>query len=425
MRKTYTLAFAAIVAAACAVSASAQTFTRLNSAAVKPARQAGAPVPDREFADETWKDLGQGKFCDPAMVNMFDNYSTEEVEVQVQESEEHPGVYRIVTPWPMAPSHPEANFMIVDARDPEYVHIPGQPTPVYEKSDGVTWICSQSYYGLEYADSKDTKEDFLAYFSRYNITREGDVITFPAGCVMYMWPNATSPFAGPGEWVISYNAKNSGYLILPGEQAGTEQWEELGLGEMCDGFLASFLNPSLDSVTCNVLIYADTRKPGMYKLESPFKYITAECYDLIIDATIPDFVRIHDQNTGIPVSSGGEDWGKMWCYSFSSLYNFPTLDALEANGYGHLNITMKDDIIRIPPQSIVFYFPAISQLEYYNNEQAIDSYISLPGAASVASPVTEDASPEYFTLQGVRVSNPQPGTLLIERRGAECRKIIF
>lgn len=423
MRKTYTLALAAIVTTACAESVSAQTSTRLKSASALPVQQVAAPDP--AFADETWKDLGKGKFCDPAMVNMFNGYTTEEVEVQVQESEEHPGVYRVVTPWPTAPSHPEANFMIVDARDPEYVHIPGQPTPVYEASDGVTWICSQSYYGLEYAAAKDTKEDFLTYFSKYNITKEGDVISFPAGCVLYMWPNATSPFAAPGEWVMSYNSKNAGYLILPGEQAETEQWEELGMGEMCDGFLYSFINPAVDSITTGVMIMTDTRKPGMYKIVKPFGYVSSESEDLVIDATDPDFVRIYDQSTGISVKSGGEDWGKMWCYSFSSLFNFPTLDALKANGYGHLNIFMKDGVIYIPPQSIVFYFPSISELEYYNNEQAVDSYISLPGAASVTRPMTEDAVPEYYTPQGVRVNNPQRGALLIERLGNECRKIVY
>lgn len=34
-------------------------------------------------------------------------------------------------------------------------------------------------------------------------------------------------------------------------------------------------------------------------------------------------------------------------------------------------------------------------------------------------------SPEYFNMQGIRVSNPQPGAILIERRGNVVRKIIF
>lgn len=413
---------------AAAAEMSAQTSARFSDVSKAQRLPARTSELKSEFETDTWKNIGTGKFSDPAMVNMFNGYTTEEVEVDVEESVEHPGVYRVVTPWPTAPSHPEANYLIVDARDPEYVHIPAQITPVYDATDGVTWICSHSYYGLEIADTKDTKEDFLTYFKQYNITKDGDMITFPAGCVMYMWPDAKSPYALPGEWVSAYMPKYSGYLILPGQSADTPEWQSLGLGEMYDGFLYSFINPAVDAITTNVEVMENTRKPGLYMLTTPFKYVSVNSMDIVIDATNPDFVRFYEQDTGIGVLANGEDWGNMWLYSFSALSSFPTLDAFEAMGYGDLNITLKDNVVNIPAKAIVFFFPKISEIEYYNNDQALDSYIKFPGAMGVEEINRADsgeAPAEYYNLQGVRVENPAPGQLVIRRQGNNVTKMIM
>lgn len=266
----------------------------------------------------------------------------------------------------------------------------------------------------------------MKYFAKYNITREDDVIFFPPGCMMYMWPDATSSYAKPGQWVTSYGAKYSGYLILPGKTADEQEWKELGKGLMRDGFLYSFINPAVEAITTDVTVLENTRMPGKYKLLSPFRYVSADSEDLIINAEDPDFVRIYEQNTGIGFTSGGEDWGKMWCYSFNSLYNFPTLDALIASGYEDINITLSDNTIWIPARAIVFYFPKISEVNYYDNEDAVDSYIILPDPSSVESLVDDGAAEvEYYTLQGVRVTAPVPGDLVIERRGSVARKIIY
>lgn len=423
MKKYITIAISIIFGANMALATPPISSPR-GAVAKAPTQPNRVDAPAQPFADDSWKTLGNGKFCDPVMVNLFDGFTTEEIEVEVEESEQHPEVYRIVTPWPTAPSHPEANYMIVDARDPEFVQIPAQITPVYDAADGVTWICSMSFYEMEYADG--SKDDFMTYFSKYNISREGDAIKFPAGCAMYMWPNATSPYALPGEWTAAYFAKNAGYLILPGKEAETEQWVELGKGELFDGFFYSFINPAVEAITLEVTIMENSRKPGQYKVVNPFRFVSAESNDMMIDATDPDFVRIFEQSSGISAKSQGEDVGEIWYYSFSSLANFPTRDALVASGYGHLNITLADGIIDIPAQSIVYFLPEINKLEYYNNDYAVPSYIKLPKAASSA-PILEsgNADAEYFNLQGIRVPQPQKGQLLIERRGSKCRKIIF
>ena len=45
-------------------------------------------------------------------------------------------------------------------------------------------------------------------------------------------------------------------------------------------------------------------------------------------------------------------------------------------------------------------------------------------AAPAADAAEADASVEYFNLQGMRVANPQAGTLVIRRQGDKVSKLI-
>ena len=41
------------------------------------------------------------------------------------------------------------------------------------------------------------------------------------------------------------------------------------------------------------------------------------------------------------------------------------------------------------------------------------------------APADEDVNPIYYTLQGIKVDNPQEGVIYIERRGASAKKVLF
>ncbi|MDE7393611.1 MAG: hypothetical protein K2M80_03955, partial [Muribaculaceae bacterium] len=49
----------------------------------------------------------------------------------------------------------------------------------------------------------------------------------------------------------------------------------------------------------------------------------------------------------------------------------------------------------------------------------------MPTAVDSVEADSEAIAPEYFDLQGRRVSNPAKGSLYIERRGSEFKKIIL
>lgn len=58
-----------------------------------------APTPSATGAVQTWKDLGEGIFSDFVLSNLFVGYFNDPVTVKVQESEQNPGMYRVVNPW--------------------------------------------------------------------------------------------------------------------------------------------------------------------------------------------------------------------------------------------------------------------------------------------------------------------------------------
>lgn len=49
---------------------------------------------------ETWKDLGEGEFSDFIVSNIARGNFNDPVKVMIQESEQTPGRYRLVNPWP-------------------------------------------------------------------------------------------------------------------------------------------------------------------------------------------------------------------------------------------------------------------------------------------------------------------------------------
>lgn len=69
---------------------------------------------------------------------------------------------------------------------------------------------------------------------------------------------------------------------------------------------------------------------------------------------------------------------------------------------------------------------------------SIEAYRNAPGwnlfreikaidGSAIEEIATENSSeaPEYYNLQGVKIANPTPGTICIERRGTHARKLQF
>ena len=79
-------------------------------------------------------------------------------------------------------------------------------------------------------------------------------------------------------------------------------------------------------------------------------------------------------------------------------------------------------VVNIPSWSLYNMADGKAMVEYK------DTYLTVPlgDSSGVETPVADatEAPAEYFTLQGVRVDNPRPGTVVICRRGDKVSKIL-
>ncbi len=99
-----------------------------------------------------------------------------------------------------------------------------------------------------------------------------------------------------------------------------EGWNYLGMGSMADGWVTpgltedvnAFYNPT--DYVFPVMISQSTEQPGLYKLHSPytsslFPFVglngNTEPYDIIIDATDPEFVLVSNQISGFDHNNPG------------------------------------------------------------------------------------------------------------------------
>lgn len=407
MRKLLLLAVALVFAA----GASAQTV------AEKYAQKRQVAKAD---ATETWKDLGEGTYSDIVISNINRGFSNNPVKVLVQESEQTPGRYRVVNPWPSVITHPEDNYLIVDATDPDYVMIEDQRCPLDDEENGETRYCSYTYFmhiikGLPKTALQNANPQMVP-------TLKDGVIKFYNNSIAVMWPTCNNGIVADGEWTYT-NMEYSGYLALPGSSA-EEEWTSLGKGRMLEGIFHDFFDDNNPEET-DVEIFESKATPGIYRIKDAFTFQSPKtARDLVIDATDPNFCRIKKQNTGIQTV----DYG--WTYVFSVSENgyFADYDDMVAQHpeWASRNITKDDKGIYIPKTSVLIFWPEYDEVNVVNNQFSIDSYIHFPGTDGVENvEAADNARTEYYTLQGIRVNTPQKGEIVIARRGSKTTKMLM
>ncbi len=368
--------------------------------------------------DQTWKDLGIGTYSDAIMTNLFEGFSNDPVEVTVQESEQTPGLYRVVNPWPeMADAG--TLYLVIDATDPEFVHIPMQNSGVAEEEDGDTWVCSLSAYAVE--EYYYEKDEFIEDYPEFNIYMEDGVIYIPSCAPMYMWEDPVSGYCEPGEWTEGVDLY-SGYLTLPGHEF-VEEWESIGEGKFFDGYVGTFI-AGVETAERSIEILENVKTPGLYKLVKPFDYIVETGRDLIIDCTRPEMVVITSQFTGISL----ETYGMMYILSLSS-NNYDSLEEFLEDYPESCNITLKDGRIDIPADAMRILLPQYSMSHLFKNDDGVASYVLMPGYESGVESITiesQSSDVEYYNLQGVRVNitDMVPG-LYIKRQDGVSSKVVL
>lgn len=426
MKKFYILT-AALIATGSLLCASAAEAASLPLKGV--IKKAAATRVD----ESQWKSIGTGKFSDPVLCNEFYGYYNDEVSVEVYESTTEPGVYRIENPWPEAGSHPEYNFMVIDASDPEFVRVREGILPVESEEDGIVHYMSMTEYMVKLVKDKllpgctdaealaKAKEVMPNTMGNMIITMENGFMKFPQNCFGIMYPNGVNE--QPGLWMPTSGAY-SGYFSLPGSDVDSD-WVLLGTGRIFDGFIAPIFGEEAEERDVQVYEHKDVE--DVFRIVNAIRVKEGEFSPIIVDASNHDYVRIPEVDTRIVT----QDRGPLSIFSLSTQYeDYDSMVAAgenEGKDYAARNITYSDGVIDIPAMSIYLYFPAFG-LEMFTHEAMLRSFITIPTKGDDSSvegvEIVEESAPEYFDLQGTRVLEPAKGQLVIERRGGKARKVV-
>lgn len=378
-----------------------------------------------EIESYTWKDLGEGTFSDFVLSNLFVGIFNEPVKVMVQESEQKPGVYRLVNPWQKNDNvnfNDELNYLVIDASDPDYVMVPAQQSPVADAQEGETWYCSYTDWAVNVVGI-DKETFFSLQPDKVPQLRDG-VMKFSRNTMAVMYPYGTGAEFEPGTWSYT-NMEYEGYLALPGASGeDVEDWVSIGRGRFLEGFLETIFDEDYVPEEREVEIMENKTVAGVYKVVKAFQASAPTGRDLIIDARQPGFVKVEEQNTGVNSTNG-------WVYILSVSTNgmFSDYESMVTwnPDYASRNITMDEKGIYFPKNSILLYFPQTGNASVYTNPNAVDSYLLFPESDGVGhvSADESDAPVMYFNLQGMRVESPQPGQLVIVRKGSVTYKTII
>lgn len=191
--------------------------------------------------EEAWKELGTGYLRDDLITSYYILHSNWEFPVQIQESEETPGRYRLVNAYINAPRVSDAvfptdvnNYLIIDASDPKhcYIELGGTSYWIGEHEDGLQQLIigsiADDYYNNRYGNWTMADEEGVCG------TLENGAITFPRRSIV------VQGFVGP-EYHLNDNDYDDGGLLankdgrfrlrLPGTPYTDVSFDMLGLND--------------------------------------------------------------------------------------------------------------------------------------------------------------------------------------------------
>ena len=212
--------------------------------------------------------------------------------------------------------------------------------------------------------------------------------------------------------------------------SSSEGWTSLGEGEFKTDMFESLFDINIPAYKVEVQQNIDN--PSLYRVVNPYGLncpypelsLRAEGFDiyLVFDTTNPDKVFFKPTNLGI--DTGGE-----WWIAVNTGYFLEEIQGSTANAstFGKF----KDGIISFPAKSVLTtcenmsIFGGQDGTWYYGNGSGTLS-LTLPEGSAVDSMTTANSeNKEYYNLQGVKVTAPAKGTMVIERNGSSVVKKVI
>lgn len=390
---------------------------------------------------DTWRALGNATVVDgwitPGYVDEAGvqiDPSTIPFEVPVEESVEHPGVYKLINPFGRPDFHlaefnidMQAADIVIDARDRTFV------------------IIQPQLAGYTDADLSEPSGRYKYYLSdmgtyMYNLGQQREVINV-LKCASVMVGNTivvrqptfgTTPETAISAWDPSFPAT----ITLPdnfGEER--EMWEVMGQATVTDGWLipgmtdnaGAKLNPEEYKFTCDVAFNTDN--PNLIALINPYRSadfagassnLSSSNVRIIFDTTDPELVVITPQFSGF-ISRTDNDISPWYLSDAGTvlLSRGKTKADITAQGY---NATYTESTITVPLP--LFGFTVDETTKMWNEGHSTVIHWGGNSQPEVGIDPAEGAV-EYYNTQGIRVASPQPGQFYIRRQGTSATKVIF
>ncbi len=246
-------------------------------------------------------------------------------------------------------------------------------------------------------------------------TYAGGALTLPQGSILSMC--ATKDQSG--------SVIDGGYYFLKGNNSiikENAEWETLGTTEFTDEFAGPLFGYTGDKAKTGTVTVNKLKGVDIYKMDGMI--VMSPKTSLIIDATDPDNVIVPGQKTEIITTGRGTTY-------FASA-SFTAIDPTAVAA----KITLADGVFTIDGKTSRWNWPewTVTNADgtttdnrgswYYGNEAK--STLTLPSGNSSVSEIVENNAPvEYFNLQGVKVSEPAKGQLVIRRQGAKATKVVI
>lgn len=203
----------------------------------------------------------------------------------------------------------------------------------------------------------------------------------------------------------------------------------LGEGTYTDGIYAPMYNVPQSSVKpIAVAVYEKDDEPGNFLVVNPWGNYGME-FDLVVNATDPDYVLVPMTNTGFEDVEEGMTYIVSQSAAYATVLS-PKMDKAEFLARkGEYNITydVESRTVTFPGNSCFFNWPEGWDPDWFDT--AVSPYpgsLVLPepqsGIESVA--VDENLPEVYYNLQGQRVSSPADG-IYIKVQGKKAEKVII
>ncbi len=212
------------------------------------------------------------------------------------------------------------------------------------------------------------------------------------------------------------------------------KWQSLGDSEfttdIMEGVFGLTPTRSIVEVQQNIdkprIYRAVNSYDGRFPYNDPDEYDTEFNHYLVFDASDPECVILEMADLGIDWNGAAFIGGSLAAYN---IQNGSSMNDVKASGFGG---TLADGAITFPTNSLFIYsdkweqFGATKSSLYYGNISGKFS-LKIPQTSGIEDLVndSEMSSPVFYNMQGIRITNPTSGSVVIKTDGGKVEKVLI